>query len=333
MEDTIKARECTAAEYPTALADTGVQHVSFLQAPFYAEWQKASGKTVVYFVVTNSHKTLAAGIAVRYNAPGLSYFYCPYGPVAAKWTPELVATLREFFRPICARYNASFLRLDGNGLTDAGLRPALNHVTAMSSLQPRSEWVLDISGDQEALWMAMHKHARYNVRLAERADAKLEFFAPADTPVDAFLSLMQTTAGRDGFGLNTTDYYRSALANTPADNGFVALCTIQGTPAAIALFAAYAGEMHYVFAGSSNDFRKIAPPYYLLWNSILEGRKRGWRTLNFGGITDKVKSTHLQGVTSFKKRFGGCEVTHPNPVDLVYRPIRYQLFSWYKKLQ
>jgi lipid II:glycine glycyltransferase (peptidoglycan interpeptide bridge formation enzyme) len=88
-----------------------------------------------------------------------------------------------------------------------------------------------------------------------------------------------------------------------------------------------------VFSGSSNDFRKIAPPYFVLWNAILEARKRGLHTLNFGGVSPTVKSTHLEGVTGFKKRFGGHQENHPNPVDLVYKPLKYGLFRLYKRLR
>ena len=144
---------------------------------------------------------------------------------------------------------------------------------------------------------------------------------------------MQTTAGRDSFSIQSREYYEAVLQSVPAESGFVAICTIDGAPAAAALFAAYDDTVHYIFAGSSDNFRKIAPPYYVIWNAIKEARKRHWTTLNFGGISDKVKGQHLAGVTGFKKRFGGFEQTHPNPVDLVYKPFRYTLFSLYKRFK
>jgi lipid II:glycine glycyltransferase (peptidoglycan interpeptide bridge formation enzyme) len=242
--------------------------------------------------------------------------------------------LREFFAPIARRHGAAFVRFDSDGLTALpGVKPVPNHLAVTASLQPRAEWLLDISGDQENIWMGLHKHARYNVRLAERANAHLQLFAPAKTPLDTFLELMQTTAGRDSFSLHQRKYYEAVLQSVPAEDGFVALCTIDGKPAAVALFAAYDGMMHYVFAGSSDDFRKIAPPYFVIWNAILEARKRGWHTLNFGGISDAVKGTHLAGVTGFKKRFGGYEVTHPNPVDIVYNRTKYTTFRLYKRVK
>lgn len=337
MKNSLSAQECTAEEYAAAISELPYTHepISFLQAPFYGAWQIRDGKTVVYYTVTEGDKILAAGLAVKYDAPGgISFFYSPYGPIVQAWSTEILAAIRMLFKAICRRTGAAFLRLDSYGLANLpGARPVANHLAVTASLQPRAEWALDISGDQETIWMGLHKHARYNVRLAERAGAKLAFYAPNKAPLDTFFSLMQTTAGRDSFSIQSRNYYQAVFDSTPVDSGFVAMCSIDDKPAAAALFAAYDGVMHYVFAGSSDEFRKIAPPYFIIWNAILEARRRGWTTLNFGGIQDDVKGKHLAGVTSFKKRFGGYEITHPNPVDLVYKPLRHLAFRIYKRLK
>ncbi|HUB93155.1 MAG TPA: peptidoglycan bridge formation glycyltransferase FemA/FemB family protein [Verrucomicrobiae bacterium] len=337
MKTSLSITECNAQEYESALPQLA-QHDSslpLLQAPFYGVWQSRDGKTVVYFIVRDNDTIIAAGLAIKYDAPaGISFFYCPYGPVTRQWTRELYEVIRHFFAGVAKRTGASFVRLDSPNLTSlAGVRPVANHLAVTASLQPRAEWLLDISGKQDDIWMAMHKHARYNIRLAERAQARLKFFSPGDAPLDIFFALMQTTAGRDSFSIQSQKYYEAVLRSIPSDSGFVALCTINDEPAAISLFATYDKTMHYVFSGSSNDFRKIAPPYYIIWNAILEAKKRGWHTLNFGGISDNVKGVHLAGVTGFKKRFGGYEVDHPNPVDLVYNHPKYTAFSLYKKFK
>jgi lipid II:glycine glycyltransferase (peptidoglycan interpeptide bridge formation enzyme) len=336
MKNSPTVSECTAAEYALALSELPhTEPISFLQAPFYGAWQERDGKTVVYFTARDGDTLVASGLAVKYDAPhGISFFYCPYGPVATVWTPELFAALRAFFAPVCKRTSTTFVRFDSTGLEVLpGVKRAPNHLAVTASLQPRAEWLLDITAGEQDIWMGMHKHARYNVRLAERANAQIAFYAPAEAPLDVFLSLMQVTSERDSFSLQNADYYKAVLQSVPADCSFVAVCSIDGKPAATALFAAYDSVVHYVFAGSSNEFRKIAPPYFLIWNSVLEARKNGWHTLNFGGISDEVKGTHLAGVTGFKKRFGGYEVTHENPVDLVYTPFKYALFGAYKRLK
>ncbi len=339
MKNSPSVHECSAEEYAVALSTLSKpdEPVSFLQAPYYGAWQARDGKTVVYFTAQENHggDTVAAGLAVKYDAPGgISFFYCPYGPTVKAWTPELLSAIQEFFGPICKRTGASFVRLDSDNLPRLpGVKSISNRLAVTASLQPRAEWLLDIAAHKDDVWMGMHKHARYNVRLAERANAKLDFYAPTEAPLDTFFGLMQTTAGRDSFSIQSRKYYEAVLRSIPADSGFVAICTIDSKPAAAALFATFEGVMHYVFAGSSDDFRKIAPPYFLIWSSILEAKKHNWTTLNFGGISDDVKGTHLVGVTGFKRRFGGYAVTHPNPVDLIYKPFKYKLFSLYKRIK
>src|SRR6266568_685041 len=106
--------------------------------------------------------------------------------------------------------------------------PVPNSVAVTASLQPRAEWLLDITPSEDEIWMGMHKHARYNVRLAERASAQLDFYAPHEAPLDTFFGLMQTTAGRDSFSLQSREYYQAVLQSIPAESGFVAICTIDG---------------------------------------------------------------------------------------------------------
>jgi hypothetical protein len=331
MKNSLSVRECSASEYAEILVN--LPHsapISFLQAPFYGGWQSRDGKVVVYFVASNEQGPIAAGLGIKYDAPGgISFFYCPYGPTVSEWTPELYAAMHNFFAPIAKRTGATFVRFDSY---PKEVKPVPNHLAITASLQPRAEWLLDISGDQEAIWMGMHKHARYNVRLAERSSARLSIYEPAAAPLDDITQLMQTTAGRDKFSLQSREYYEGVFKSIPSQAGFTVLCTIDDKPAAFGLFAAYDDIVHYVFAGSSDAFRKIAPPYSVIWNAILEARRRGWHTLNFGGISDNVKGTHLAGVTGFKKRFGGYEQTHQNPTDLVYKPFKYQLFSLYKRI-
>lgn len=334
----VSVHTCTAEQYEVALrqlSDPAAHPLPLLQAPFYGAGHEKDGKTVVYFAGESGGKTALAGLAVKYDAPGgISFLYCPYGPAADTWSAELLLAVRQFFAPIAKQHGVTFVRLDSMGLGSiSGVHRVSNALAATASLQPRAEWLLDISGDQEAIWMGMHKHARYNVRLAERANAQIDFYEPADAPIETFMSLMQITAGRDSFGLQRRKYYEAVLGTLPAEHGFMSIVTIDNKPATAAIFAEYDGTVHYVFSGSSDDFRKIAPPYFMIWQTILEAKRRGWRTLDFGGISDTVKSTHLAGVTGFKKRFGGYEANHENPVDLVYNPFKYGLFAVYKTLR
>lgn len=274
-----------------------------------------------------------AGLGVRYQAPGLQYLYFPYGPVmssdATNYAQQFVAESKK----IAQKLGCSFVRFDNEQFFtgQVGLTPP--SLARMSSLQPRSEWLLDISAAEEDVWMGFHKHARYNVRLAERAQAEYKIFMPQEVPMDDFFALMEITGKRDAFSIYDRTYYESYLTSMKPEDGFVALVYIDGKPAATALFVTYDAEIHYVFAGSSDDYRKIAPAYFLLWQTIKYARHRSMTLLNFGGVQDEVKKLHLQGVTGFKKRFGGFQLDHSLPADLVVNRLKYTALRLYKKFR
>lgn len=338
-EAKITVSQIDAEAYESALTELEKilePSVSFLQSALYGRIQERSGKAVVYFSVSSPNQPiLAAGLAVRYNAPlGMNYLYIPYGPTAIEWSQEMLAALRVFFQPIGRQLNCAFLRLDSDTLPEAGyLKLASDKTAKTASLQPRAEWLLNISGDPDDIFMGMHKHTRYNIRLAERAQAKTVIYHPSNAPVDVFFSLMQTTGERDRFSIFDKSYYQAYLAAMTEADGFVVITYIDEKPAATGLFVTHDDQAHYVFAGSSNDFRKIAPAYSVIWAAIKESQKRGCTLFNFGGITDSVKGQDWAGVTSFKKRFGGYALAHPNPIDIPLSPVRSALFKLYKNFR
>lgn len=336
-EAQIAVRQVDVDEYMTALVQLERMlepPVSFLQAPLYGRLQENDAKTVIYFVAVSDKETIACGLAVRYTAPmGMNFLYCPYGPVASKWSAELFSALRSFFKPIAQELGCVFVRLDAEGIcTLPGAKSISARLARTASLQPRAEWLLDVSVPENDLWMGFHKHARYNVRLAERAQAEIKTFNPGEAPLDDFFALMKTTAGRDGFGIFDHSYYHAYLSAMSPDDGFMTVCYLDGKPAAAGLFATHDNQTHYVFAGSSDEYRKIAPAYSVIWSAIKTSQRRGGHIFNFGGVTESVKGQNLVGVTGFKRRFGGYQVDRLNPIDMVYNHPRYALFSLYKNL-
>lgn len=329
--------EVSVEAYTQALAELSSKiddSVSFLQSPMYANVSQAT-KPIVCFTAEDASGLVACGLAIVYSAPLLKYFYLPYGPISLVWSDQFEAGLKKFFQPLAKQFGAAFLRLDPvlPPAKDSQSKRASAVVSATSSLQPRAEWLLDITPDEDSLWMSFHKHARYNVRLAERANADISINKPSEAPLADFLSLMQTTAKRDNFGLLNESHYRAYLDSMSDDDGFMTICKIDGQPAAAGLFLIFDEQVHYVFAGSSDDFRKIAPAYTVIWQSIKEAKRRGCRLFNFGGVSDDVKGQSLGGVSAFKKRFGGFQLDHANPIDKVYNQLTYTAFAISKQLR
>ena len=300
----------------------------FLQSERYGAWQSASGKDVHYFGIRRGDELIGCGMAIQYSLPGrLSYLYCPYGPVLTDYSPEVVVALRQYFKPWSRR--AMFVRFDTAINVFRSPSPA---AAATASLQPRNEWVLDITPEPEAIMAQFHSKARYQIRFGERSNVQISFQKTGDDAFQQFYDLLTETSDRNNFGLLPKSTYQAVFKSLVDTDAYLVQAHIDGSLAAAALIYPYAGEAHYVFGCSSGAFRKISPSYLLQWNSILHARDLGCTRYNFGGISDDIKSTHLQGVTEFKKRFGGETVAHPLPRDLVLQPVRYAAFGVYKKL-
>ncbi len=319
-------------EYAAALPDISQQlqlPLHFLHSALYGAWQEAAGKQVVYYGITRGEQLIGCGMAIQYALPGgLSYLYCPYGPLLKDWSRPVTAALQDFFKTW--RKQAVFVRFDTAG--EAFHTPTAA-AAATASLQPRNEWLLDITPEADVLLRQMHSKARYQIRVGERANATVDYQPTSPEVFQQFYALLTETSDRNDFGLLPKATYEAAFATLLGSDAYVAMARIDGELGAAALVYPYAGEAHYVFGCSANQFRKIGPSYLLQWQSIAHARELGCERYNFGGISDDIKSTHLHGVTEFKKRFGGYMATHPLPGDLVLQPLRYKAFKAYKQLK
>lgn len=320
------------SEYAAALPTVSRylnQPLHFLHSESYGAWQEAAGKQVVYFGIYRADQLIGCGMAIQYALPaGLSYFYSPYGPLLAEWDTPVITALQRFFA--VWRNQAVFVRFDAAGKS---FHLPTAAAAATASLQPRNEWLLDIQPEESSLHQQIHSKARYQIRVGERNDVVVEFKPTTAEMCDQFYELLTETSDRNDFGLLPRSSYQAAFATLLKTESYVAIARINNELAAAALVYPYEGEAHYIFGCSASRFRKIGPSYLLQWKSILHAKELGCTRYNFGGISDDIKSTHLHGVTEFKKRFGGYSVSHPLPGDLILQPLRYKAFQLYKQLK
>lgn len=301
----------------------------FLHSDYYGAWQQTAGKQVVYFGIFDAETLLGCGMAIQYSLPGgLSYFYCPYGPLIRKWDSAVQQALQQFFAQW--RDQSVFVRFDTAG---QAFHIPTAAAAATASLQPRNEWLLDITPEADVLLQQMHTKARYQIRFGERSSVQIDFQPTTPEMFQEFYDLLTETSDRNEFGLLPKQTYQAAFATLLDTEAYVATARLGGELGAAALILPYAHEAHYIFGCSANRFRKIGPSYLLQWRSINHAQELGYERYNFGGVSDDIKSTHLHGVTQFKQRFGGYLVSHPLPSDLILQPMRYRAFTTYKRLK
>ena len=91
----------------------------------------------------------------------------------------------------------------------------------------------------------------------------------------------------------------------------------------------------YYYGASSSDHedRKHMAPYLLQWHAICEAKMRNISRYDFLGIaTPGKKHDPLQGVTDFKKKFGGSSVGLPQK-SLLIISWRCSIFFFIQKIK
>jgi len=321
----------------------------FTQADFYADWQRGLGREVKKYIINNINETTKESEIVAYfqmiKYPlllGKSYFYIPYGPVFknSNTKEDLLVFIKQEIKKISMAENAVFTRLD---FTPVIANEILNKVFTKSPLytyhssffQPRTEWFLNLEKSETELLADMHKNHRYSIRVAEKEKVNVEIVTENFKKYfETFYELMAGTAERNNFKLHPKNYYQNIFQNLSKINAHLAIAKYNEKILVIDLVIIYGGVANYVFSGSGNEERDKMPTYLALWKSILQAKALGCKYYNFGGISAENRpEKSWEGLTAFKKKWGGQEISHSDFFDLVANPFLYHLYNLRKLLK
>ncbi|MBT3189933.1 MAG: peptidoglycan bridge formation glycyltransferase FemA/FemB family protein [Anaerolineae bacterium] len=210
-------------------------------------------------------------------------------------------------------------------------------------IQPPRTIVIDLRGTEEEILARMKQKTRYNIRLAGRKGVTVR----AWDDVDAFYEMMQTTGGRDGFGVHTKEYYQRAykLFVMSGANGAAELLVAEyeGKPLAAVMVFISGNRSWYMYGGSNNEERNKMPTYLIQWEAMRWAKERGAALYDLYGVPDKdeehlekhftgtQRNEGLWGVYRFKRGFGGEVKRAAQALDRVYKPFLYALYRTVKK--
>lgn len=311
------------------------------QAFFYGTWHERVGRTVHRFLISKDSTVVGSLQLITFPlARGYSLLYAPYGPVLIDTSPELLLTVARAISEVANKERAVFARIDPTAtlplergtLARAGfLRPKRSTLHA-SAFQPAYEWLLDITPSEETLLSGMDKKHRYSLRTADEHQVQTRIVtADATTHIDTFMALMRETAERDGFSLHPRAYYEAALKSVADGHGYLTIATVENIPAVINVMITEGTVAHLFFSGSTSAHRSTMASYTAQWASIRHAKQIGMDTYNFGGVSGPTDERY-EGITRYKKRFGGHLLTHEHPADLVQYRILYELYALRRSL-
>jgi peptidoglycan pentaglycine glycine transferase (the first glycine) len=266
-----------------------------------------------------------------------TYLFAPKGPIISdevsedKQTEalELILSKVRDITVVTKKQEEIFFKLE---LTKFNL--VLDRMEKSGDVQPRDTWVLDIDKEPKIILGGMHAKTRYNIALATKKGVKIRFSKEAKD-IKLFLGLNKKTASRNQIIVHGEEHYQRLFKVLISnDAGELAIAEIDGTVVAVNILIHFGQATTYLHGASDYGFRKYMAPQLLQWESIKRAREMGNNIYDFGGIAPEDDSKpKWEGLTRFKKSFGGRVITSPGTYDLIYDLSWYKLYNLGAKLK
>jgi lipid II:glycine glycyltransferase (peptidoglycan interpeptide bridge formation enzyme) len=205
---------------------------------------------------------------------------------------------------------------------------------------PKYSFLVDLTPPVNEVLGRMHEKTRYNIKLAEKHDVKVERRNDIEA-VKIFFNLVTQTEKRQGFlQLNhPLSYYEKIFELfNPLGQCFVLVATYEGQPLSAVFLLKFKDTLYYPYGGWSSEHRELMPNNLIHFEAIKLGKELGCKTYDmWGAYKEKDSPGDLwYGVYRFKQGFGGRFVTYAGPYDLVVKPTFYKitntLYDWRKFL-
>lgn len=224
-------------------------------------------------------------------------------------------------------------------VTQALLAPWQAHfgaklIRAPHDMQPKENFIIDITKTEEQLLSEMKPKVRYNIRLAEKKGVRV-FSSREKKYQEAFFSLIESTAKRQHILPHPRAHYENFLLILPEEMCELWIAEYEGIVLAANLILYTGNTATYLHGGTSDIARDVMAPVLLQWTQIQAAKKRDLSWYDFGGVALHVKKKGWEGITRFKMGFSpATSVTiYPGCYDIVLDEKKYWLYDRLRLLQ
>lgn len=299
---------------------------SFLQSWNWGEFQKAMGEKIFRLGIFDQKKLVGVCLLIKIQARRGIHFICPAGPLIDWKKENQFKVLVEYVKNLAKKEKAVFIRIRPpleDKKKNKELFEKLGFCPAPMHLHAERTWLLDITPDRKTLLANMRKNTRYLIRKAKRTEIKV-LQSQKVKDIEYLYQLQMKTVARHGFVPFSKKHFENVLkAFKDDDQAKLFLAKYKGEIVSAAMIMFYKDQAVYHYAANSLEYPKVPTSYLIIWQAILEAKKRGLKTFNFWGIAPPDKPNHrFAGVTIFKKGFGGEEKVFLHAQDL-------PLSAWY----
>lgn len=302
---------------------------NFLQSLEWAEANRQIGHEIVRGGIKKGGQLVAGWQGIVKSAKRGRYLEVPGGPLMDWANKSLLGEVVDQLQKAALNHRCVFVRIrpqevdsDGlrNQLSEAGFRRAPFHLHAEHTN------ILDLASSEEDMLKKMRRQTRYEVRQAQKKGVEVTWQS-GQAAVDEFFAVQAETAKRQGFVPPSQEFLTAQMAAF-GDKARIYRAAKDDNLLSLALVLFSGDEAVYFEAASTADSRRFSSAYALLWQAIRDAKAMGMRRYNFWGIAYSDDPKHrYAGVTTFKRGFGGEDVTYTPAHDLVISRAGY-LKNW-----
>ena len=302
---------------------------SFLQSWSWGQLNLSLGNKIFRRGIFEDGILKGVFLLVKIKARRGTFIFCPHGPLLTDFKELFPVFLKDCLE-LAKREHASFLRvspyLDDSPSNRAVFKTS-NFIQAPLHIHAENLWILDISPEENKLLKDMRKGTRYAIRqsLNQGLRARIGY---ERRDLNVFYQLYQKTAKRQKFTPFSYDFLKHEVDAFKKENQVYIFSVFKAEqPLASAVIIFYSDTAYY-HQGASLHSKGLFPAYFLQWRIIQFARQRKIRFYNFWGVVPKEKKNHpWQGLSFFKRGFGGFEKNLIPTQDLVLDRARY-LFDY-----
>lgn len=245
---------------------------------------------------------------------------------------------KEFTEEVSKKDGKSFfgwIRMDllnENDLKE--IKENLNYKVVKSphNMQPKENFIIDISLSEEELLKNMKSKTRYNIRLAERKGVKI-LTSRRKEDLQKFFDLVNKTAERKNVSFHNFEHYEKMFESLPEDCIELYLAEYEGKIIAANIATFYKGVATYLHGGLDGEYRNLMAPFLLQWKMIRDAKKRGCVWYDFGGVFPNSNDGGKKGITRFKMSFSPkTEIFKTmGTYDIIFSPLKYWVYRGLQK--
>jgi len=299
-----------------------VTHV--IQSWEWGEFRKTLGIPLLRYGIYQNGKLTKVFQLTLHKIPFTNKYvgYLPKGPAPDK-------ALAEALKKIGKEENCAFIKIEPDKKQSEFRVQSSEFRKSPKPLFTKYNFILDLTKSEEELLKNMHPKTRYNIKLAQKYQVKVEQSSD-DEAFQIYLKLYFETTKRQGYHGHNKDYHKKVWATLKnAGMARILIASYKKQLLTAWMLLNFKDTLYYPYGGSSKLHPEIMASNLVAWEAIKLGKKLKLKKFDMWGALgpDANYKDPWYGFHRFKKGYGGELVEYIGTYDLIFDWSLYILFT------